>query len=215
MRILIFGDSTAQGYYGLETGGWANLLYLDILKSKLRRTDYITELFNVSVSGDTTRRITQRLQVETEARKWGAEKVLLVFAVGVNDTLTADGVPYSSIDRYARDVSELYDVASQLSNQIIFVGLESVHEPESAPWLFNSGSQDLVWTNERIRLFDQSLKKFTLAKDATYIPIFEEFRKRQQQGVSVHAEGLHPNTVGHRLIYQRVKPVLDEMITRS
>ncbi len=71
MRILMFGDSIAQGYYDLDRGGWANLLFIQNMRRKARRTDYSVEMFNVSVSGDTVRRVTGRLKKRGQRQKMG------------------------------------------------------------------------------------------------------------------------------------------------
>lgn len=208
MRMLVFGDSIAQGYYDIERGGWVSLLFLDVLARKVRHTDYPTELFNVSVSGDTIKRITARLEAEASARKWADEPVLLIFAVGINDTLLDNGQPLSSPEQYADDLKELYAVASKITDQLFFVGLTSVDEAESAPWKFNTGSHELSWRNDRIAKFDAVLQSFADQKRVGYVPVFEHFQERQAAGDILHADGLHPSAAGHRLIYEQVKQYL-------
>lgn len=208
MRILVFGDSTAQGYYDLEMGGWVNLLFVDNMKRKARHTDNPVEIFNVSVSGDTTQRITTRLQAEAAVRKWQDEPIMLIFAVGVNDSMLEDGNPISSPEQYRAELEELYAVAKPLAQHIVFVGLESVNEAESNPWIFNSGTHTLSWQNERVQLFDNTLKAFAEEKGATYVPVFDLFRERQARGETLHEDGLHPNAAGHRLIFEQVSAAI-------
>lgn len=208
MRILIFGDSVAQGYYDLDQGGWVNLLYLDTLVRKVRSTTYTTELFNLSVSGDDTRRVMQRLEAEIEGRRWQDDPIVLVFAVGLNDTRITNDVPFSSPEQYRNDLEELYAIATRHAQQVIFVGLPAVFEPESAPWKFNAGTDELSWTNERIEKFDKVLASFAKDKGASFVPIFDAYMRRQQNGETLHADGLHPDALGHRLIYEQVKAVM-------
>ena len=208
MRILIFGDSTAQGYYDLEMGGWVNLLFIDNMKRKARRTDNPIEIFNVAVSGDTTRRIINRLQAEVTARKWQDEPIMLIFAIGVNDSMLDDGKPVSSPEHYRAELEELYAMAKPLAKYIMFVGLESVNETESNPWRFNRGTHALSWLNDRVQLFDNTLKAFTEEKGAAYVPVFDFFRDRQTKGENLHEDGLHPNAAGHRLIFEQVRAVI-------
>src|SRR5690242_5848882 len=203
MRILIFGDSIAQGYYDTELGGWVNLLLLDVLKRKERHTDSPTELFNLAVSGDTTKRVAARLQQEVIVRKWADEPVMLVLAVGVNDTLLDNGKPLSSPEEYRQDLEKVYRLAKEVGDQLLFVGLTTVDEAETTPWKFNTGTHDLTWRNERIAQFDATLKAFAKEKQAEYVPIFEEYTKRQARGEQLLADGLHPNAVGHRVIYEQ------------
>lgn len=208
MRILIFGDSTAQGYYDLELGGWANRLFIENMRHKARRTDNPVSIFNASVSGDTTRRIIDRLKTEALARKWEDQPTTLVFAAGVNDAMLDNGQPLSSPEQYRAELEELYAIARPLAQHIVFVGLEAVNEAESDPWLFNSGTHTLSWTNERIGQFDAMLQDFATEKNAHFVPIFKLFQETQIQGKTLHEDGLHPNAAGHQIIFEQVQIVL-------
>lgn len=208
MRILIFGDSTAQGYYDLEMGGWANRLFIENMRHKARRTDNHTEIFNVAVSGDTTRRIIERLRAEATARKWEDEPIMLIFAVGVNDAMLDNGQPLSSPEQYRSELEELYTIAQPLAQHIVFVGLEAVNEAESNPWIFNGGTHTLSWTNERIGQFDAVLQDFVTEKSAHFVPVFKQFRDAQAQGKTLHEDGLHPNAAGHQIIFEQVQAII-------
>lgn len=215
MRILIFGDSIAQGYYDLKMGGWVNLLYLDILKRKVRATDYTTEIFNVSVSGDTIPRITSRLENEIDSRRWENEPIVLIFAMGINDARLNNGSPASTVEQFRNDLEGLFSVGSRHSDHIFFLGLTDVYEPESNPWVFNTGKDDLVWTNNRIAEFDKALSVFAKDKGATFISVFDTFTRRGQNGEELHADGLHPNAAGHRLIYEQVRAAMTDLLNTS
>ncbi len=209
MRILIFGDSTAQGHYDLEKGGWANLLFLRNLSHRVRRKDISTEVFNISIPGNTTKDIIHRLENEIEARQWADEPIVLVFAVGINDSRIVNGRPAMDVEVYRADLEELIAIAKKYTDAIVFVGLESVDESESTPWLFNSGTDELSWENKSIREFDHVLEDFAKEKVVRYVPVFDEFIKRQKAGEVLHADGLHPNSAGHEIILQQVIPMLD------
>jgi len=214
MRTLIFGDSISQGYYDLAIGGWANMLLLDTLKHKVRNVDNTSEVFNVSVSGDDISRVIVRLANEIEVRKWEDEPILLVFSIGFNDTRIENDKPYSTLDDFKKDLGALYEIAAQFSNNMIFVGLTSVYEPESAPWKFNAGNDDISWTNERIRLFDGALKDFANENNAAFVSLLDTFLEHQKDK-NLHADGIHPNEYGHKLIYNAVKPVVEKFTLRS
>lgn len=212
MRILLFGDSIAQGYYDLEMGGWVNLLYLDILKRKARTTDYPTEVFNVAVSGDTIPRIINRLENEIDSRRWEDEPIVLIFAIGINDTLLSNDKPNSTIEQYREHLEELHAIASKHSENIYFVGLTTVYEPETTPWIFNTGSDNLTWKNDRIADFDKALAAFAVNKGTTFISVFDAFIKQQGAGTVLHTDGLHPNAAGHKLIYEHVKAATSNIL---
>jgi lysophospholipase L1-like esterase len=210
MRILVFGDSIAQGYYDTESGGWANLLFKDYLKQNIHSTSELTEFYNVSVSGNNTKQLTSRLDNEITARKWGDDPIILIFAIGINDTFLENGIAVSRPDNYKKDIEKLYEIASKYTDKMIFVGLTSVDEKESDPWVFNTGNSELSWMNNRIQAFDTKLKEFTNENHITFVEIFNDFMK-QQQAEQLLADGLHPNSKGHQFIYERVKSALDDV----
>jgi lysophospholipase L1-like esterase len=205
MRLLVFGDSIAQGYYDLESGGWVNLLAQDVMRRKARRTDYASELFNVAISGNFTRNVITRLEAEIQSRLWNSEPVSLVIAVGINDTHVADGVAVSSPERFRAELEQLHTLAAHYSDHITYVGLTPVDESEANPWRFNTGSRELVWTNDRIKAFDDVLAEFAASVSAPYIPLFDDMLQRMNNGEQLMMDGLHPNSEGHRLMYQCIK----------
>jgi lysophospholipase L1-like esterase len=210
VRILIFGDSIAQGYYDLASGGWANLLFIDGLKQKVRRTDNTSEIFNLGVSGDTIRGVRERLESELEARRWEDEPFVLIFAIGFNDTRFDDNTPYSTPLKFQSELEALHQTASKYSNKIVYVGLTSVDEAESAPWQFNTGNQNIIWTNERIALFDAVIKDIASSHAATYVPLLDTFLEKQKT-IPLHADGIHPNDAGHQLIFERVSQAIKHL----
>ena len=111
MRVLIFGDSIAQGFFD-SRGGWANRVanafHQDALKNL--NNDY-PEVINLGVSGDTVENILNRIEDETDVRR-SATKTYLVIAVGMNDSLLVNNHAYE--DEYK--FQEQYE---KLENQLI------------------------------------------------------------------------------------------------
>ena len=203
MRILVFGDSIAYGEYDSQ-GGWATRLYLDFLNRQAEDMD--TEhpfIFNLSIGGETPAGITKRLAAEVEARRWGEEEFALVFAVGINDARMLDDFTVSSPDRFRQDLEKLYDSAKKYARKMLFVGLTPVEDLNMPDGSFRSA---------RIRKFDLALRDFAEAKRVRYVPLFETFAKKMEEGHILTLDGLHPNDEGHRLIYVRVRPALEDLI---
>ncbi len=73
MRVLVFGDSIAQGFWDTE-GGWVARLIREYLTLKgLNLNTSQPDLFNLAVDGDTTDKIVYRFHAETMARQWRAK----------------------------------------------------------------------------------------------------------------------------------------------
>lgn len=200
---MVFGDSIAYGEYDSH-GGWATRLYLDFLNRQAEDMD--TEypfIFNLSIGGETTVGITKRLAAEVEARRWGEEEFAFVFAVGINDARMLDGFTVSSPDRFRQDLEKLYESAEKYAKKMLFIGLTPVEDLNIPDNSFRSA---------RIRKFDQVLRDFAEEKSVRYVPLFEAFTKKMEEGQVLTLDGLHPNDDGHKLIYVRVRPALEDLI---
>ncbi len=122
-----------------------------------------------------------------------------------------DDQPVVSLEQFRADVEELYATAHPLTRHIVFVGLTTVNEAESDPWVFNSGTSTLRWQNERIEQFDEVLRNFASENETHFIDVFEPFKAAQAQGRILHEDGIHPNAAGHQLIFEQVRPLVDEL----
>src|SRR5438270_8640503 len=88
MRVLVFGDSIAQGFWDTE-GGWVATLskhYTELALKDLRNNKQ-PGIYNLRISGDTTRSLLARIESETKVRKWPGEPLLVLIAIGTNDDL--------------------------------------------------------------------------------------------------------------------------------
>lgn len=205
MRVLVFGDSITQGFWGVE-GGWVSNLRKSYDLQKIEgRDDDPPTIFNLGVSGDSSDDIVTRFENETKAR--AKEEVVFVIAVGVNDARTKAGVNFSDTNRYKQNLAEILKQAKQYSNKTLFVGLTSCVEERSNPVSWG----DTGYTNARIKDFDNTLREFCEENDASFVEVFDVFTKAEAEN-ELLPDGLHPNDAGHKLIGELVLPKLDELI---
>ena len=206
MRVLVFGDSIVQGFWDRE-GGWVQRLrvfYDDLQIADLSRDE--PTVFNLGISGDTTKNVLQRFVQETEARKWPGEEFVFVFAIGTNDSLAHARDYESSPEIYADQLKELVSKASKFSAKKLFVGLTSINEKLTNPYMYSLTGKK--YTNARIWEFETILRKFCDNNRLPLVKIFEKFKSRDD----LLADGLHPNDEGHKLIAGLVLPELKKLI---
>jgi lysophospholipase L1-like esterase len=209
MRVLIFGDSIAYGAYDSQ-GGWADRLRIFFLERHraLAKFDVgeLPTIYNLSMPGEQVRRLVWRLPHETVARRdvWGEETdIALVFAVGLNDTMTDDsGEPISSPEQFTQGLEELLAVAQLFSQKILFVGLTPVDDKDPLVQNYNS---------ERIWQFELALRAFTKKHKLAFATVFEKLQEHSD-GHPLLADGLHPNDDGHRIIYETVSTRLRRLL---
>jgi lysophospholipase L1-like esterase len=208
MRVLVFGASSTQGYWDSQ-GGWADRLkhYYDELQMK----DFSVELphvMNLGVSGDTTKEILKRINDEIKARE-NEKGISVIIQVGSNNAAEIDGKTRSSTKDYQKELEELIKKAEEHTYKVLVVGLPAVDEAKTNPITW----ADMYFKNENIKMFEKAAGETAEAMEIAFVPIHGEFLKRMEEGESLQAhDGLHPNDEGHQMIFELVRPKLDELL---
>lgn len=209
MRVLVFGDSIAQGFFDNE-GGWVNHLRKSYDEILIHNNDLSQPtIFNLSVSGDFTRSVLKRFENEVKARTWPGEAFVFIFAVGTNDTIYRDQDYESEPAIYEDQLLQLLNIAKKYSTKIMFVGLFPVIDKLLQPAPFSETGKS--YSTERIQLFDKTLKNFCSNNSVECVDLWSEFIK-QDNLEAVFFDGIHPNDEGHKLIYEIVRPKLEELL---
>jgi lysophospholipase L1-like esterase len=207
MRVLVFGASITQGFYDTQ-GGWVGRLWSHYTKQLMDGGPDIT-IFNLGISGDGSEQMLKRFKNEAEARRFPAEEFAFIFSIGTNNSWTrATGEPVSTPEKYSENIAELIRQAREYSNKLMFVGIAPCDESRARPVPWN---KDIFFTNERLMIFDESLKKICEKENIKYIPIFDAL-KRKLEKEDIYKDGLHPNDAGHQLISELVRPALDQLL---
>jgi len=207
VRILLFGDSITYGVYDPE-GGWATRLVRDYLRDDgADPSANLPSVYNLGFSGDTTAHLAGRLASETNNRRdnWGGRTdFVLVLAIGINDSVIERGEPFSTPERYAEDLQQLYKTATNLTPHVLLVGLTPVIDRTAGAYIYN---------NDRIWQFEQVLRKFAQTHNVPMVAVYEAFKERLDAGETLlHPDQLHPNSAGHQLLYELIKPPLYKMV---
>ncbi len=195
MKILVFGDSIAHGVWDRE-GGWAQRLrrFLDEKKFPI-------PLFNLSITTETTEDLLKRFEFETEQRMRGDE-IIIIFAIGVNDSQIFRGRELVPPERFEKNVEKLVNLAGKYTEKIVFLGLLPVDEEKTNPVAWNP---DVSYRNDRIEKYNGIIKKVCEARGIPFIDLFGEWFDDYKNYLD---DGLHPNSEGHKRIFETVKNFL-------
>lgn len=210
MYILMFGDSITEGLWDSK-GGWADRLKSYINKNEIENgfKDY-HEAYNLGIDGNTTSQILERFDGETKARLWPDSEYVFIIAAGINDTLHRGYEDFESTpEQYAHGLHQLVQKAKQYSGKIIFVDITPVDEALTNP--VASSSTGKCYTNDRIDLFNDTLRCFCQEQSLACVEVSKAFKAERHHSL-LSADGLHPNDAGHELIYNLVKPNLEEWL---
>jgi len=201
MRVLVFGDSITQGFWDTN-GGWVQRIRTVYDKETIKTGYDLPTIFNLSISGNSSRDIVERFEAETKARCQD-EELGFIFAVGLNDSRTKSGVNFSEPEEYKSNLEKLLVMASRYSNKIVFVGLTPCVEERSNPVSWSNTG----YTNDRIRMFNQVLEVFCHDNALEFIDILTPFTEAEAK-TELLPDSLHPNNEGHRIIADIVMPRL-------
>lgn len=203
MTIFIYGDSITQGAYD-EQGGWADRIKTYLIKDALKK-DFkgYGQGINLGVDGDTTKKLLNRFSNETRARIWPNQENAFIFAIGINDTMTVNKNNVSTPKDYAIELNTLFEKASQYANKMAFVNSTPVDE--SLTNIVVNPLRVERFFNTRIDEFNSGLQKFCEQNNLPLIDVNSEFKVKDYK--KLLADGLHPNSAGHEIIYNAVLPI--------
>ena len=195
-NLLVFGDSIAWGANDSEYGGWVTLLrnYFEDKEGVP-----IEHVYNLSVSGNDTKDVLARFDGEAKVRKPG----IVMLAVGVNDSKRIDTKdnPETSEEQFEKNYNALISKAKQCAKRVICLGLTPVNEEKTTPIPWNTRKS---YYSEFVKEYDQIIQDVVQKERVEYIPLYDLMDAKDFE------DGLHPDSEGHRIIFEAVKEYLEK-----
>lgn len=207
MRVLVFGDSLAQGAWDTK-GGWTTRLAKEHGYDTYKKSGDFTLVFNMGVGGDSSRELLERIEDEIIHRDEENEETSIIIAVGTNDSRTKHGKEFMSLEEFEDNINKILNISeTYAANRVLVVGAAMLNERGSTrdP---NTGTGS-SWANSRLRLFDNKLSQICSSRGITFIEVGEHFDTSM-----LNDDGLHPNDEGHAKIADLVRPELNNILTK-
>lgn len=141
----------------------------------------------------------KRIKTETEAR--GAEVNL--FAIGINDAQYVESQKTRRVEpeEFENNLEKLLNISSSFVGKVIFLSLTPVDESKTCPIPWD---QDKFYYNNNVGEYNQIIKEFCGHNNLDFIDVFQIVKQEDLE------DGLHPNTEGHKKIFEKVKKYLRE-----
>jgi lysophospholipase L1-like esterase len=196
MNICVFGDSTAWGAWDTEKGGWVNRLQLYLDKKAVDETPLI---YNLSISGGTSKLTLERFESEAKFRKANA----LIFQGGGNDAYQKgkDGPNQIAPEVFKKNIEETIERARTLTDKILYIGFKNVDESRTRPVSW----KDIHYLNSEIQKYNQIMQEVCNAQGVPFLDIFGVLEEKEL------IDGLHPDAAGHEKIFQKVRAELEKI----
>lgn len=202
-RILVFGDSITYGAWDTMRGGWADRLKSFCMEKELENSRFDYAVYNLGISGDNTENVLRRLENEINCRIWKDEKIIIIFAIGVNDSwfINSENSFKVAPDNFRNNLKEIIKISQKFSSSIAFIGLTPVDEIRTILW-----DIDISYKNEYISNYDNIIKLICRENNIHFIDMFGEFNKVDYK--KLLEDGLHPNSEGHQKMFEIVRNYL-------
>lgn len=204
MNIYVFGDSVVYGVCDDE-GGW--VCRLRRWWDKQKDCQYV--VYNCGICGDTTTDLLARFQVEVKARVAGAirhnEPSLIIFAIGINDAqwLKSKSALRTEADEFRSNLEKLIVLARKFPSKMMFVGITPVDEKKTMPIPWNL---DKFYKNENVSKLNGIIGSVCRTAKIPFLDVNAKWLEIDYR--TLLDDGLHPNTAGHKLIFEHVRDFL-------
>ncbi len=206
MEIIVFGDSIAYGAWDKE-GGWVQRLRKILDVKTLSNPDQFYLVYNLSIDGADTELLLKCIDSEIKHRIQGGSPLILMFAVGVNDScfVTTQNANAVSQEKFVENLRSVIDTAERYTQTIVFVGLTPVDESRTTPVFWDAQKH---YKNKNIKEYNELIRSVCEGENVHFIDLFQRFAKTDYNALL--EEGWHPNSEGHKEIFEIVKAYLIE-----
>lgn len=197
-QILVFGDSIASDEVYLGFDCWVTRL------RKLVNEKEETSVFNLGIVGDTTKDLLKRMGCECKAR----EPDIIVIRIGGNDSRfnnkTEDSVE-TPAKEFEKNIHKIIRICRKYTEKIIFIGEMPANESRTMPTIW---SDTEYFTNRSIKKYDGIMKSVCEKENVPFLELFDIWMKMDYKKLLDEKDGLHPNSEGHKIIFEAVKDFL-------
>lgn len=180
--IVVFGDSIAFGMNDIK-GGYVNRLKKDF------------EIINKSIPGETSSGILKRIKKNLE----NLSPDIIMIAIGANDStlvLKKNRVPLLV---FKKNYKKIIKISKEHSKKIICLGITCVDESKMNPRTFR---RYVSSTNSTIEKYNLAIKEIAKEEKLIYVHLQDLLKDDDL------SDGLHPNSVGHEKLYEKLKKEL-------
>jgi lysophospholipase L1-like esterase len=200
--IICFGDSITRGESDAVYGGWADRIKTRFIKQFLETAKDRVSVFNMGISGETTDGLMQRFQPEFIARLADDKQNTVMFGYGANDLANQDGNALVTMECYIDNLSHCIEFALDKEASVILINVT----PIAAHLDGIANVNNRIRNDETIRRYNQALLALSVKYGVDLIDVYTPFNERKEAYLT--ADGLHPNSTGHALLYEIISRYL-------
>lgn len=205
-RIVLFGASTMAGFWD-PRGGWFSRLREEVDRYQLENAHNHYQMYNCSISGDTSEGLRRRINTELKARNHEKKQMFTLISIGGNDAqYSIDNKGYKTdIEDFRENFNEILDIAEELSDKVAVISGKPMNWSKTDPCEWDDG---IAYRRKDILRYENVKKQICERKDIVYIDLMEKID--EQDFKEKLEDGVHPNEEGHKQMKRILKKELQE-----
>lgn len=212
-QVFILGSSYTYGV-GAEHTSWADLVkqYLHGKMYKEGGVGEKFEVYNFGKSGETISFVKDSFEWLIKQYGRNQKTIIIVSAGGNNTKAINDPHNYvSTPQEYEHEMKQLLTILKNSSDAVIVVDSNGyVDEEKTTPKLNPLNGSKSYFTNVRRQEFKAIAESLCSKME---IPIVDHSVDMHEWiRTYMYKDGIHPNQAGHQLIFEAIKPLLDEYV---
>jgi lysophospholipase L1-like esterase len=205
-QLMIFGDSITAGAWD-QQGGWAARLIANLHQRNIDDDSFYCMSYNLGISGDCMADVTKRMYSELEARHDSDEQLVLVLAIGTNDSqylINESRINYTP-EQFKVELEKFSKLAASVQARVLILGPGPAEEAkvDPMPW-----ATDKSYRNQNIKLLNEVLVEWSAEYQYPFINLYEQWIDEDYKAKL--CDGIHPNTRGHEEIFEMVLRAINE-----
>jgi len=192
MNIHVFGDSISYGMFDFQKWGWVRRL-----KTYLIRKGKSIRIQNHATIGmDSTSLLLQVTKEKIE------KDDLVIVSIGTNDSQILNGASRTSSKDFR---GNLISLAKIFGSRLVLIGLIRNNPKKEIGWW--SPFKKPSYNNCSMSAYDFCIRNVSEEHSITYIPLADLFSNCPGE---LLCDCIHPNSTGHRVIFERIKDELEK-----
>lgn len=202
---------------GSSYGGWVDLFKRD-LHQKMYGSENLGEMheiYNLAVPGAVISDLAKRCTVELQTIRKPERQLIAIVQLGANNA-KAVGRPNnftSTPEQYEKEATAFLQRICELCDDVICLGMRPMDQQKVMPIYKDKEKGGKVYfPNDRIAKFEKIIDKVARKFDIKFVPLFEEALQSDPNAKLLWNDGIHPNDEGHRLLYEKVKQSVNDLV---
>ncbi len=202
-NYIIIGDSITYGIGDFESGGWSAMFKKFIVNKD--DSKICNNFVHVAgFPGATSKDILNKIDNILNSFIYDGFNNIVILSIGVNDTQLFNGNYKISIDNYKSNIKKITKKIMCKGMQLIILGLTRIESDEKFLWKPNKHYNNSIISEydkdlKLIMEYDSELRRLCEENKIKYIPMQDVLQKED------FVDGLHPNQMGHKKIFERIK----------